>query len=369
MELSLLINNFDIPGRLVLVEPVGSGNVNDTYLAVFRNAFEEHQVILQHLNCKVFSDPAAIMRNLRTLNNHALPKLEREAATADRIWQMPRIVPTKDGKDFFLDEESRVWRVITRIPSAVTYDQAQGTEHAHECGAVLGHFHKLVSDLDPASMALPIPDFHITPSYLRKYDETLDRLPSAREKIGASSEARRMAQFIEDRRGFASALQKAQERGELKLRMVHGDPKVNNIMIDNFTGKGTAMIDLDTVGPGLVHYDFGDALRSICNGVGEEEANLSKVVFDMDLCSAFCKGYLHEAREFMTNADHAYLYDSIRLITFELGLRFFQDYLAGDVYFKTRHPGQNLNRARVQFRLCESIESKERMIRSMLKGL
>ena len=137
-------------------------------------------------------------------------------------------------------------------------------------------------------------------------------------------------------------------------------------MIDDFTGKGTAMIDLDTVGPGLIHYDFGDAVRSICNPAGEEELNLSKVVLDLDLCEAFCKGYLRHAHGFLTEADRRHLFDAVRLMTFELGVRFFQDYLAGSVYFKTRYPEQNLNRARVQFRLCESVESRERMIRELL---
>jgi Ser/Thr protein kinase RdoA (MazF antagonist) len=151
--------------------------------------------------------------------------------------------------------------------------------------------------------------------------------------------------------------------------MFHGDPKVNNIMIDDITGKGTAMIDLDTVSPGLIHFDFGDALRSICNPAGEEETNLAKVVFDEDLCTAFCKGYMREAGAFLTDADRGYLYDSIRLLPFELGLRFFRDYLNGNRYFKTSTPEQNLNRARVQFRLCESVEARERSIRSALERL
>ena len=369
MELSLLINHFDIPGNLVLINPIGNGNVNDTYMAIFRNTFEEHRVILQHLNRNVFANPGAIMHNLRTLTDHAHPKLSRECPTDDRVWQLPKIIQTKDGRDFFCDEQNRVWRVITCIPSATAYDQPQGTEHALECGSVLGRFHNLISDMDISSVTEPIPEFHVTPSYLRKYDLTLEGNEVAKRKISTSSEARRMAMFIEQRREFASTLQNALERGELKKRMMHGDPKINNIMIDDFTGKGTAMIDLDTVGPGLVHYDFGDALRSICNSAGEEETNLSKVVFNMDLCEAFCKGYLRYAKEFLTNSDLAYLYDAIRLITFELGLRFFHDYLNGNVYFKTTHPEQNLNRARVQFRLCESIESKERMIRAALKNI
>ena len=174
---------------------------------------------------------------------------------------------------------------------------------------------------------------------------------------------------MEERRDLALCLEKAYAAGELKKRMFHGDPKVNNIMIDDITGKGTAVIDLDTVSPGLVHVDFGDALRSICNPAGEEETNLSKVVFDEDICAAFCKGYMREAGAFLTSADREYLYDSIRLLPFELGLRFFQDYLNGNVYFKTKTPEQNLNRARVQFRLCESIEARERSIRGLISRL
>ena len=369
MELSLLMKAFDVSGRLVTINPTGNGNVNDTFLAIFRNTFAEEQVILQRVNPAVFPKPEAIMHNLHCLTAHVHPKLEAEADTSDRVWQMPRIVKTRDGNDFFLDDAGDVWRVITKIASATAFDEAQNAEHAAECGAVLGHFHWLVSDLDPQMMIDPLPGFHITPGYLDKYDATLAGEPLAQDRLKASMEARRMAMFIEERRGFAATLQKALDSGELKLRMMHGDPKVNNIMIDDFTGKGTAMIDLDTVSPGLIHYDFGDALRSICNHAGEDEQNLSKVVFDLDLCAAFCKGYMTHAHSFLTEADCKYLYDAIRLITFELGLRFFQDYLAGSVYFKIRHPEQNLNRARVQFRLCESIEARERPIRDLLAGL
>ena len=369
MELSLLMKEFNVSGRLVTINPTGNGNVNDTFLAIFRNTFAEEQVILQRVYRIVFPWPVAMMHNLHQLTAHVHPKLEAEADHADRVWQMPRIVKTRDGQDFYTDKAGDVWRVITKIASATAFDETQGAEHAAECGAVLGHFHWLVSDLDPESMIDPLPGFHITPGYLAKYDATLKIQPLAQERLNASMEARRLAMFIEERRGFAATLQKALDTGELKLRMMHGDPKVNNIMIDDYTGKGTAMIDLDTVSPGLIHCDFGDALRSICNHVGEEEQNLSKVVFDLDLCSAFCKGYMAHARAFLTDADRRYLYDSIRLITFELGLRFFQDYLAGSVYFKIHHPEQNLNRARVQFRLCESIEARERPIRDLLAGL
>ncbi len=370
MELALLVNKFNIKGRLVTLVPFGNGNINDTFLAVYRNTFTETQVVLQRVNKTVFPRPEVIMSNMHAITLHCHEKLEADAGAGrdDRVWQMPRIIKTKGGEEFTLDEKGDVWRVITRILSAHAFDSAQSPEHALECGAALGHFHYLISDMDPASIDDPLPGFHITSGYLAQYDETLKDSRS-RDILNASMEARRLARYIEERRDLAVSLEGAEARGELKKRMFHGDPKVNNIMIDDFTGKGTAMIDLDTVSPGLAHIDFGDAIRSLCNPVGEEELNLGKVTFDEDLCSAFCKGYMAEAGAFLTEADRAYLYDAIRLVPFELGLRFFQDYLAGDVYFKVRQPGQNLNRARVQFRLCEAIEARERSIRGILSKL
>ena len=371
MELALLVNRFNVKGRLVTLVPFGNGNINDTFLAVFRNTFTETQLILQRVNRNVFPRPEQIMANMHAITLHCHEKLERDAVSGrdDRVWQMPRIIKARNGDaDFIMDEKGDVWRVITRILSAHAFDTAQSPEHALECGAALGHFHYLLSDMDPALIEDPLPGFHVTSGYLAHYDETLGDA-TAQSVLEASMEARRLAKFVEERRDFAVSLEKAEQAGELKKRMFHGDPKVNNIMIDDFTGKGTAMIDLDTVSPGLVQIDVGDAVRSICNPAGEEETNLGKVAFDENLFLAFMKGYMREAGAFMTEADREYLYDTVRLLPFELGLRFFQDYLAGDRYFKTRQPGQNLNRARVQFRLCESIEAREGSIREMLKRL
>ncbi len=370
MELSELIGQFNLKGRLVALQPFGNGNINDTYLAIYRNTFTETQVILQRVNEKVFPHPESIMSNMHEITRHCHEKLnaDAEAGRDDRVWQMPRIIKTKNAKDFVRDDEGHVWRVITRIMSAHAFDVAQGPEHAMECGAALGHFHYLISDMDPKLIDDPLPGFHVTSGYLEAYDKTLGG-KSAQTLLHASMEAMRLAKFIEERRDFALCLERAQASGELKKRMFHGDPKVNNIMIDDVTAKGTAMIDLDTCSPGLIHVDFGDALRSIANPSGEEESNLSKVVFDEDLFAAFCRGYMCEAGAFLTDADREHLYDAVWLLPFELGLRFFQDYLNGNVYFKTSVPGQNLARARVQFRLCESVEARERSIRSVLKRL
>ncbi len=365
MNLADIAKQFTIAGRLVTINPTGKGNVNDTYLAIFRTTFSEERVIVQRINKRVFNHPEWIMENMRVVTDHVHRRLEREADQADRIWQLPRVIPARDGKDFVISDDGEYWRMITLIASATAHDTAQGAEHALEVGAVLGQFHRLISDLDPVRLRDTLPGFHVTPLYLKKYDDTI-RLKDVAARLDASVEARRLSRFVEARRELAGVLETARERGDLSLRLMHGDPKVTNIMIDDFTGKGTSIVDLDTVKPGLIHYDFGDALRSVCNPAGEEAEKLTDVYFDVDLCEAVIKGYMSYARDFLTAADRRYLFDSIRLITFELGLRFFQDYLAGNPYFKVRHEEQNLGRARIQFRLCESIEARESMIRKVL---
>tara|TARA_R110002096_G_scaffold21252_2_gene69237 strand:- start:343 stop:1455 length:1113 start_codon:yes stop_codon:yes gene_type:complete len=361
-----IATQFDVPGRLVTLQPIGSGNVNDTYRVILRTTFSEEQYILQKINRSVFTDPAAVMSNMKAVTVHAHAQIAAEADQADRIWQLPRVIPSKDGGDFVLDDQGECWRALSMIASTTSYDRVSIPEHALEAGRVLGHFQRIISGLPIDQLADTLPGFHITPGYLSQYDQCLVQA-DARERLEASSEAQRLSQFVESRRNLAEVLESAKEQGKLVERPIHGDPKITNVMIDQLTGKGTCMVDLDTVKPGLIHYDFGDAVRSGCNPGGEETTDLSEVCLDLELFESLVRGYLTEAKEFLTEEDKRYLFDSIRVITFELGLRFFADYLAGDVYFKTNYDGQNLNRARVQFALCESIEARESKMRDILE--
>lgn len=367
MKAALIAPKFDVAGRLVAAANTGEGNVNDTYLIIFRTTFSEQRFILQHINQRVFPKPDYIMQNMRVLTELVHKKLEEEAETADRIWQLPRIIPTKDGKDYYVDGEGEYWRAISHIASAHAYSQVQSIEHAHEVGYVLGQFHRLISDIPTSLLRDTLVGFHITPQYLAKLDESL-KTSEGQARLKCSVEAQRCHRFIEERREWCSVLEDCKAKGTLSLRPVHGDPKINNIMIDDATGKGTCIVDLDTVKPGLIHYDFGDCLRSSCNPAGEEVLDLNRVFFETDLCEAIVKGYMAQAKTFLTDNDRAHLYDSIRLIALELGLRFFADYIAGNVYFKTHYDGQNLNRARVQLKLTESIESREKQIRKILES-
>jgi Ser/Thr protein kinase RdoA (MazF antagonist) len=366
MKAALMAKQFDVKGRLVTAEVAGSGNVNDTYLVVFRTTFSEERFIMQKINTRVFPNPVLIMENMKIVTEYVHQRLEAEADTADRIWQLPRIIPTKTGADYAVDGDGGCWRAISLIASAHSYESIQSPEHAYEAGYVLGQFQRLISDIPPEQLHDTLPGFHITPGYLKKMDEAL-ATPEGKARLQSSAEARRCHRFIEERRKWCSVLEDAKARGELKLRPIHGDPKIANIMIDDATGKGTCIVDLDTVKPGLIHYDIGDCLRSCCNPAGEETKDLGNVYFDTDLCQTIVRGYMALANSFLSAADRHYFYDAIRLIAFELGLRFFADFVAGDQYFKIRYEGQNLNRARVQLKLCESIEAREPAIRKILE--
>jgi Ser/Thr protein kinase RdoA (MazF antagonist) len=359
---------FQVPGQVVTVLSIDTGNVNDTYRVIKRTTFSEVQFVLQRINQAVFPRPDLVMSNMKAITDFGHQRLEEQLSQSNRIWQLPKVIPTLTGEDYFIDETGSYWRALSMIASATSHEQVLNVEHAYEAGYVLGHFQRIIADFPADQLADTLPGFHITPGYL-KYHDKVAETEVAQKKLHASSEARRIEAFIQERREFARILEDARERGELQLRPIHGDPKITNIMMDNITGKGTAIIDLDTVKPGLIHHDFGDCVRSVCNPAGEEAKDLKEVVIDLDYFEALVRGYLKQARNFLTDADRKYLYDSVRLITFELGLRFFTDYLAGDVYFKINYAAQNLNRGRVQMKLCESIETRESMLRRVLDSV
>ncbi len=357
--------------RVLDVREHGRGNVHDTFLVtvgrgqpLLPEASEEKRFILQRLNTRVFPRPERIMLNLRTFTEHVRRRLERTPLPAGRRWDAPRVLPTRDGADLWRDPEGSFWRALSFIEDARSFDTIQDLEHAREVGHALGMFHSLLSDLPPARLADTLPGFHITPSYLRQYDGVIAKNPGKK-----SPEADFCLRFVAERRVWASVLEDAKTQGKLPVRPIHGDPKVNNVMMDAATGRAVGLVDLDTVKPGLVHYDIGDCLRSGCNPLGEETAHWEAVRFEPDLGRSILKGYLALARDFLTGNDYEYLFAAIRLLAFELGLRFFTDYLEGNVYFKALGREHNLARALVQFRLTASIESQEGVIRAIIRNI
>lgn len=347
--------------RVLTVDEFGNGNINDTYLVTIDSALpEEKQFVLQRINTQVFKQPRLIMQNMRTFTEHMRRRVRNEGYR----WEMPRVIPACDGQDFYVDPEGNFWRAISYVHGTRSFETIKTAELAREVGYALGTFQYLISDLPVDQLADTLEGFHIMPHYLQNFDRAFSHNG---HKSGA--EVKYCLKFVEQRRDFAKVLEQAREQGKLLLRPVHGDPKVNNVMIEETTGRAISLVDLDTVKPGLIHYDIGDCMRSGCNPLGEETEDWEAVYFDPEIGAAILEGYLTQARNFLTPADYEYLFDSIRLLTFELGVRFFTDYLAGNVYFKVKHAEHNLQRALVQFKLTESIEAYEAHIRHIIQGM
>jgi Ser/Thr protein kinase RdoA (MazF antagonist) len=331
---------------------------------VILNGSAPGKFILQRLNTGVFPNPERVMQNIRTFSNHVLTRLRNAPPDSGRRWEVPRVLSAQNGQDHWIGPDGTFWRALSFIDQARSFDTIQDPAHAREVGYALGMFHALTLDLPIEKLVDTLEGFHVTPGYLRHFDSVLTK-----RKPSRSPEVDYGLGFINRRRTGADLLERAKEQGLLNLRVIHGDPKVNNVMIDISTRQAVSLVDLDTIKPGLIHYDIGDCLRSCCNPLGEETEHWERVRFEPDLCRAILRGYLAEAGNFLQENDYRYLFEAVRLIAIELGLRFFTDYLEGNIYFKVGHEKQNLTRALVQFRLSESIESQESAIRALIKEL
>ncbi|MDB9496293.1 aminoglycoside phosphotransferase family protein [Spirulina major CS-329] len=355
-------HQFQAPGAIESVCPFGSGNVNDTFLVRLHNPQADH-FILQRLNTRVFQHPAAVMANMRICTEAMATALQGETLPPGRRWEVPHVVLTTSGGDYYQDAQGSVWRAIAFI-DGIAKDCIKTPTEAYEVGYGLGQFHHLIGNVPPDRLADTLPGFHITPLYLATYDQV-----AAHNAPPRSPESDYCHRFIAEHRAIAPILETAKARGELTLRPIHGDPKVNNLLLDPTTGQAITLVDLDTVKPGLIHYDLGDCLRSGCNPLGEETAAWETVEFDCDRAQIILQGYLDIAQDSLTPADFHYLYDAMRLIAFELGLRFFTDYLAGNRYFKALDSTHNLRRALVQFQLTASIEAQVHQISTLIQSI
>ncbi len=327
------------------ISPLGNGLINDTYLL----ATPSSSLVLQRINRNVFPAPLQIMANLATLNQHIAQK-----NSASVKLQIPGLVKTVNNDSLYRDENGDCWRALHFIANTESIESVSAIAEAEQVGFALGHFHRLTSDLNPLLLHDTLPGFHITPEYLKQYHQ------AAAQAI--KPENLYCSEFISRFQHLADDLEAVRQSGLLPLRVIHGDPKLNNFLFDKHSKKIVSIIDLDTVKPGMIHYDIGDCLRSCCY-------NPNSGRFDLNICAALLKNYLAEVDAFFTEYDYRYLYPAVRLIPFELGMRFYSDYLQGNRYFKVSDPEQNLERAIAQFRLCESIMAQEAPIKTLITQL
>lgn len=334
------------------IRELGQGNINATYLVQTGS----RSLVLQRINPAVFADPFAVVRNFVRITEY----LTRENSRSGGTFLVPSLITTSDGRSCWEDREGGLWRAQSAI-DGTAMSVLTGRSQAVAIGRCLGWFHRLTADIDCGDFEIPLPGFHVLPQYLAEYDRVLNES----DRQWSPAEQRCLA-AVEEMRTRAPLFQRLCGEGRLRLRIVHGDPKVENFLFDS-AGRIVSLIDLDTVGPGLLHHDLGDCLRSCCNVRGES-GDAAAISFNLGSCRAFFEGYAAEMGGLLGGDDRRLIFDALLLITFELGLRFFTDHLRGDSYFRVRHRGENLERAETQFALLESIGEQEADIREVFSA-
>lgn len=352
-DLSWLGDQLVIDGDLVSAVPYGSGHINDTFAASYEvpaaAGARRRRYIHQRINHEVFKDPAALMDNVARVTRHIRGKLEADG-TEDIERRVLSLVPTRDGADYIIDDEGGYWRTYVFIEGATTYDVIETPAQAREVARAFGEFQKQLADLGPPPLVNTIPDFHNTPVRLQAFRRAVEA-DAVDRAAGAADEIRRFETYAP----LADALLSLFRQGLFPLRVAHNDTKINNVMIDDETGKALCVIDLDTVMPGLALDDFGDLVRTSTCFAREDDRDLSHAVVELPIFEALTEGYIAAAGEFLTDAEIDSLVLSGKLMAYESALRFLTDHLEGDTYFRVHHEGHNLDRARVQLALLDSI--------------
>ncbi|MEI8206934.1 MAG: aminoglycoside phosphotransferase family protein [Kiritimatiellales bacterium] len=340
---------FQCPGTYRGESPYGSGHINDTFRVVYEQNGREVHYIHQRINKNIFKDVPRLMDNIGRVTRHQRQKF-KEAGADEMDRRVLKLVPTKEGQDFFVDASGDYWRAYVFIEGALGVDVVENTAQAFEAAKAFGEFQCQLADL-PGRLHETIPNFHHT----RSRFDVLKAAISA-DICGRAADVKAEIEFAMQREEIVDGVVDLMASGEIPERVTHNDTKLNNVLIDTVTGKGMCVIDLDTVMPGSVLYDFGDMIRTTTTRAPEDERDLTKVEMDMEYFKALIKGYLETASGFLTPKERELLPFSGKLITFEIGLRFLTDYLQGDVYFKTHREKQNIDRCRKQFKMVESME-------------
>lgn len=346
-DLASIISNFQIKGSYLSGAPTGSGHINDSYL--IRNSEKDApDYMLQWINNYIFKDVEGLMKNFLTVTLHIASKHKNDL-TNDALLEL---VPAKDGKYYFMDAEGGYWRVFNYIKGSHVYDIVENKKIAYEGGKAFGKFLRELADIPVKSICETIPDFHNAEKRLDNFYLSVKADPENRVKDIAPE-----LEFVRNRAEEILEIPRLQRQGSIPVRITHNDTKFNNILFDDFN-RAICVVDLDTIMPGSALFDFGDAIRSGANTAAEDEKDLNLVSMNIEIFEAYAEGYLESTIGLLTKTEIDLLAFSARFITFVIGLRFLTDYIDGDPYYRTQYPEHNLVRAKVQFKLVESMEQQ-----------
>lgn len=350
-QLERIAARFALCGQFAGARRCNNGHINDTYIVTTATPQGRRRYILQRINHNVFKSPQDVMSNIQRITEHLRRKVIEEGGDPER--EVVNLIPTREGGYLYHSEADGYWRAYLFVEGARTYETVENPAHFCSAGEAFGRFQSLLSDFPADSLIETIPKFHDTPSRYAALMEAVDR-----DAVNRAKQVQKEIEFAEARAHETGIITELLAREAIPLRVTHNDTKLNNVLIDDQTGRGICVLDLDTVMPGTTLYDFGDAIRYGASSAAEDEPDLSKIWLDLELYRQFTRGYLTSARSFLTPKEIELLPFSAKLLAYELGMRFLTDYLNGDVYFRTHRPDHNLDRARAQFQLARDIETK-----------
>ena len=351
-QLSEIVRQFTID---VNVEAYGNGHINDTYIAN-----SEPKYILQRINSAIFKKPEEVMANIVAVTEFLRKKII--AAGGDPERETLNVIKTVDGKSFYKTDDGNYFRMYKYVERAVGYEMVESPEQFYQAARAFGRFQNMLADYPAETLFDTIPRFHDTEKRFADFEEAV-----ANDLAGRKVLVKDEIDFVLSRKADASVVLNGIRNGEIPLRVTHNDTKLNNVLLDSKTGEGVCVIDLDTVMPGSLLYDYGDALRFGASSGAEDEIYLEKIYFDLELFEAFTKGFIEEVGGSLTPAEIELLPFSAKLLTYECGMRFLGDYLNGDTYFKIHREHHNLDRARTQFKLVADIENKLDEMKKIVK--
>ncbi len=358
MNIEAIVKQFRVEGEFLNARPYGTGHLHDTLL-VNMIANQQHiPYIFQRINHFAFRNPSELMENIVRVTRFIGQKLEAQHLSKTEISRrVLTVILTRDGGAFYKDTEGNYWRAYIFIKGAQTYDVLDSLEQVTQVAYMFGQFLELLQDFPGPPLHETIPDFHNGPERLKDFQNALASDLHNRAKI-----AKAEIDFLYAHASLFDVIPSLVQKNKIPIRVTHNDPKVNNVMLDDVTGKGVCVIDLDTVMNGVSLYDFGDLARSTLSSTDEDERNLSKVFVEIPRFETVLTGFFAGVGESLTQTEQDYLVFSSKLMTLLIGIRFLTDYLRGDVYFKVHRQGHNLDRCRRQFKLVQSIiEHEERM--------
>ncbi len=356
-DIGAIACQFQIDGGFAGATTYGSGHINDSYCVTFHQAGMPVRYILQLINRSIFKNPIALMENIQRVTSHLASKVSGEPNRSELVLTL---IPAHDLRVYYADADGNYWRTYRFIENAHTYDAVESTDQAFQAAKAFGRFQELLVDLPAPRLHDTIKDFHQTRKRFMALEQAI-----ASDANGRAVLARSEIEFAFARQSITSVLLDA----NLPERITHNDTKFNNVMLDDVTGEGICIIDLDTVMPGLALHDFGDMVRTTTSPAKEDEQDLSRVTMQFSMFEALVRGYLASAGDFLTKAEKQHLVFSGKLMTFEQGVRFLTDYLQGDAYYKVSRDEHNLDRCRTQFKLLESIEQQEERMDRLVQSI